>query len=292
MQLGVVFPHSEIGNDPAAIREYAQGAERAGYGHLLTFDHVLGADPDRPGGWSGAYTHETPFHEPMVLFGYLAAVTERLELVTGILILPQRQTALVAKQSAEVHLLSGGRLRLGVGVGWNAVEYEALSENFRDRGRRIEEQIALLRALWSKQAISFEGHFHHVTKAGINPLPPGGSIPIWMGGMSDAVIDRAGRLADGWFPQYREPAELAAGIERVHQSARTAGREPEEIGIECRLSVRGGAEADVAAAVDLGRRFEQAGATHLSVSTMGAGFTSTAQHVEALGVFAEAYGRG
>ena len=292
MQLGVVFPTTEIGNDPAAIREYAQAAERAGYGHLLTLDHVLGADPDRPGGWSGPYTHETPFHEPLVLFGYLAAVTERLELVTGILILPQRQTALVAKQAAEVQLLSNGRLRLGVGVGWNAVEYQALNEDFRNRGGRIEEQIALLRSLWSKQTISFEGHFHHVTKAGINPLPAGGSIPIWMGGMSDAVIERAGRLADGWFPLYREPDELPAGVERVHESARAAGREPEAIGIECRVALAGGAEGDVSSAVELARQFEQAGATHVSVSTMRAGFTSTAQHIEAFSTFAEAYARG
>ena len=287
MQLGVVFPQTEIGSGPEAIRDYAQAAEDAGYEHLLVYDHVLGADRDRPGGFRGPYDHETSFHEPFVLFGYLAAVTERLELVTGIVILPQRQTVLVAKQAAEVHLLTGGRLRLGVAVGWNAVEFEGLSENFHDRGRRIEEQIALLRALWAKQAISFEGRWHHVTKAGINPLPPGGSIPIWMGGMSEPVMERTGRLADGWFPQYRDPADLPAGIERVREAARAAGRDPAAIGIESIVSVAG---ADPSETVQLARRFEEAGATHLSVNTMGAGFSSPQQHIDAIRTFAQAHG--
>ena len=286
MQLGVVFPQTEIGNDAAAIRDYAQAAEGAGYEHLLVFDHVLGAERDRPGGFEGPYDHETLFHEPFALFGYLAGVTERLELVTGILILPQRQTALVAKQASQVQVLSGGRLRLGVAVGWNAVEFEGLGEDFHDRGIRIEEQIALLRALWAKPVISFEGRYHRITKAGINPLP-GGEIPIWMGGMSDPVIERTGRLSDGWFPQYRDPAELPAGIERVHEAARAAGRKPEQIGIECRVSV--GADG-AGAAVELGRRFVEAGATHLSVNTMRGGFTSTAEHIAAVGAFKEAWG--
>ncbi len=287
MQLGVVFPQTEIGSDPAAIRDYAQAAEDAGYEHLLVYDHVLGADRDRPGGFRGPYDHETPFHEPFVLFGYLAGVTKRLELVTGIVILPQRQTVLVAKQAAEVHLLTGGRLRLGVAVGWNAVEFEGLSQNFHDRGPRMEEQIALLRALWAKQAISFEGRWHHVTKAGINPLPPGGSIPIWMGGMSEPAIERTGRLAVGWFPQYRDPADLPAGIESVHEAARAAGRDPEAIGIESRVSVAG---TDPSEAMQLARGFEEAGATHLSVNTMGAGFSSPQQHIDAIRAFAEAHG--
>ena len=286
MQLGVVFPQTEIGNDPAAIRDYAQAAEGAGYEHLLAFDHVLGAERDRPGGFQGPYDHETPFHEPFVLFGYLAALTERLELVTGIVILPQRQTVLVAKQAAQLHVLSGGRLRLGVAVGWNDVEYEGLGENFHNRGRRIEEQIALLRALWSQPVVSFEGHYHRILKAGINPRPPGDSIPIWMGGMSDAVIERTGRLADGWFPQYGDPAELPAGIERVRAAAREAGRDPDAIGIESRVAVR---STDVSEAVELAHRFEEAGATHLSVNTMGAGFTSPGQHIDAIRAFREAW---
>jgi len=290
MQLGVVFPQTEIGTDPAAIRDYVQAVEGAGYRHLLAFEHVLGVDPEGTDGPTRGYTHESQFHEPLVLFGYLAATTQSLELVTGILILPQRQAVLVAKQAAEVQVLSGGRLRLGVGVGWNEAEFEGLNENFRNRGRRIEEQIALLRALWAKSSISFEGRDHRITRAGISPLPPEGTIPIWMGGMADPVLDRVGRLADGWFPQYREPAELAAGLERVHEAARAAGRETDAIGIECRVGVAdGGAEA-LSAAVASARQFEEVGATHLGVNTMGAGFSSPQQHIDAIRVFAEEWG--
>ncbi|MEX2230138.1 MAG: LLM class F420-dependent oxidoreductase [Dehalococcoidia bacterium] len=266
MRVGVTFPQTEIGAAPEGVREYARAAEAAGYDHLLVYDHVLGANPDRPGGFRGPYNHETLFHEPMVLFGYLAGLTERLELVTGILILPQRQTALVAKQAAEVDVLSGGRLRLGVGVGWNAVEYEALGESFTNRGRRVEEQVALLRELWSKPVVSFEGRYHHIVKAGINPLPFRRHIPIWMGGMSEPVLERLGRLADGWFPQYREPGE---------------------IGVESRVSV--GDEASVGPAVELAKRWEQAGATHLSVNTMNQGLTTPAQHVAAIERFRHAW---
>jgi probable F420-dependent oxidoreductase len=284
MQVGVVFPQTEIGSDPAVVRDYAQAAEGAGFEHLLVYDHVLGADPDRPEGFRGPYTYQTPFHEPFVLFGYLGAVTERLELVTGILILPQRQTALVAKQAAQVQMLTGGRLRLGVAVGWNAVEFEGLGENFHDRGRRIEEQIALLRALWEKPVISFEGRYHHVTRAGLNPLPPGGSIPLWMGGMSDTVIERTGRLADGWFPQYRDPGDLPAGLEQLHAAARAAGRDPGDVGVEARVT----AHSDPAAAVETAKRFGEAGATHLSVNTMGGGLTPQ-QHIDAVRGFMEAW---
>ena len=285
MQLGVVFPQTEIGNDPALIRDYAQTAEGAGAQHLLVFDHVLGAERDRPGGFTGPYDHETPFHEPFTLLGYLAGLTEHLELVTGIVILPQRQTALVAKQSAQIDVLSRGRLRLGVGVGWNAVEFEGLGEDFTNRGVRIEEQIALMRALWAQPVVSFEGRWHHITKAGINPRPAAGKIPIWMGGMSERVIDRIGRLADGWFPQVREPADLATAVEQVHAAAKAAGRKPEEIGIEARVSVSDPAAAGEA--VERARAFEQAGATHVSVNTMGAGFTPQ-QHIAAMTAFMEA----
>ena len=285
MQLGVVFPQTEIGADSGPVREYAQAAEAAGYEHLLVYDHVLGADPDRPGGFTGPYNHNTLFHEPMVLFGYLAGITERLELVTGILILPQRQTALVAKQAAEIDVLSGGRLRLGVGVGWNAVEYDGLGENFHNRGRRVEEQIALLRALWAEPTISFEGNHHSILRAGIKPLPTNESIPIWMGGMSDPVIERVGRLSDGWFPQYRQPSELPAGIERVSAAAEAAGRSPSDVGIEARVTLGG----DSAEAAALANEWIEAGATHMSVNTMGAGFTAIGQHIDAIEQFKQAF---
>src|SRR5215211_2683125 len=196
MRFGVVFPQTEIGADPAAVKEYAQTADELGYTHLLVYDHVLGADTTiaERRDWRGPYTTEHLFHEPFVLFGYLAGLTQRLELVTGILILPQRQTALVAKQAAEVDVLSGGRLRLGVGVGWNAVEYEGLNENFLNRGARSEEQIAVMRALWSDTAITFKGRWHTIDDAGINPLPVQRPIPVWIGGMAESALRRAGQL--------------------------------------------------------------------------------------------------
>jgi probable F420-dependent oxidoreductase len=285
MQLGVVFPQTEIGADPGPVREYALAAEAAGYQHLLAYDHVLGADPDRPGGFNGTYTHETLFHEPLVLFGYLAAITQRLELVTGILILPQRQTALVAKQATEVAVLSGGRLRLGVGVGWNAVEYESLGENFHNRGRRVEEQISLLRQLWSVPVVNFEGRYHSISRAGVKPLPPGQSIPIWMGGMSDPVLDRIGRVADGWFPLSRKPGQLVEGVAKIHAAAEAANRDPASIGIEPQLRL--GANVDVD--VELAHQWEQAGATSISVNTMGLGYDNVGQHIEAIERFRTAY---
>lgn len=285
MQVGVVFPQTEIGADPAGVRAYAEAVERAGYQHLLAFDHVLGANPDRPGGWTRNYTHDTLWHEPMVLFGYLAAVTRTLELFTGILILPQRQTALVAKQATEVDILSGGRLRLGVGIGWNAVEYEALNEDFHTRGRRIEEQIAVLRALWSETSITFDGRDHHIPNAGINPLPAR-SIPIWMGGESERVLDRAGRLADGWMPLYRTPAEIVAPLARIRAAAASAGRDPNAIGIDARVSVD---DDDVQASVAAALAWRDAGVTQLSVNSMGAGRRGAAEHIAAIERFKRAY---
>src|SRR5216110_1916665 len=181
MQYGVVFPQIEFGNDVQAIKDYAQTAEGLGYDYLLVYDHVLGAHPTREPRLTGPYTHEHPFHEPMVLFGFLAAVTRRLQLTTGVIILPQRQTALVAKQAAEVDVLSGGRLRLGIGVGWNPVEYEALGQDFHNRGRRCEEQITVLRALWTQEVVNFKGQWHQISHAGLNPLPVQRPIPIWIG---------------------------------------------------------------------------------------------------------------
>ena len=226
MDIGVVFPQVEIGRDPAAIRDYAQAVEGLGYTHVLAFDHVLGANPDRQGGWKGPYTHAHAFHEPFVLFGFLAGVTRRLGLTTGVLVLPQRQTALVAKQAAAVDVLAGGRLRLGVGVGWNAVEFEALGERFTDRGKRIEEQIAVMRLLWANELVTFEGQWHRVPDAGVNPLPLRRSIPVWMGGESDVVVRRAARLADGWMPHFRPGAEAAATVSRLHGLVKDAGRDP------------------------------------------------------------------
>lgn len=279
MRIGVTYPQTEFGNDPMAIRDYAQTIEGLGYTHFLAYDHVLGADTSVRPGWTGPYTSLTPFHEVMVLLGYLAGLTSSLELVTGVVILPQRQTALLAKQAAEVDVLSGGRLRLGVGVGWNAVEYEGLGKEFHNRGERSEEQIALLRALWTAPVITFDGQWEQIDAAGINPLPIQRPIPIWIGGYVEATLRRVGEIGDGWFP-WREPDEtMRAAIARIHRYASEAGRDPAAIGLEPQLNVGRGDPDSWRAFID---GWLALGATHLCLSTMGNGFTSPDQHVAAL----------
>lgn len=285
MQLGVIFPQTEIGTDPKAIRDFVQAAEEMGYAHLIVFDHVLGADPAHYPEWQGPYTKHDMFHEPFVLYGYLAAITRRIELVTAVIILGQRQTALVAKQAAEVDVLSGGRLRLGVGIGWNAVEYEALGENFHNRGRRCEEQIAVLRALWTQEVVNFHGRWHHISHAGINPLPVQRPIPLWLGGGGthvEPVIARVGRLADGWFPQFAPDAVGRATLERMHGYARAAGRDPATIGIEGRISMANSTPDSWAQQAE---SWGSLGATHLSVNTMRAGFQTPDAHIAAIAKF-------
>jgi probable F420-dependent oxidoreductase len=284
VQIGVVFPQTEIGADRAAVRDYAQGAEELGFAHLHAYDHVLGADPAVHQGWDGPYDVHTTFHEPLVLFGYLAALTS-LELVTGILILPQRQTALVAKQAAEVDLLTGGNFRLGVGLGWNAVEYEALGEDFTNRGARIAEQVSLLRRLWTEPSVSFAGRYETVTGAGLAPLPVQRPIPVWFGGQSRRAYERAGQLADGWFPQFPPGPGLAEARQVIERAAADAGRNPAEIGMDGRVSWgQGGVEQLVA---DVGQ-WRDAGASHASVNTMRAGLGSVHGHLGALAAAAQA----
>ncbi|PWU24232.1 MAG: LLM class F420-dependent oxidoreductase [Candidatus Rokuibacteriota bacterium] len=280
MNIGVVFPQVEIGQDPGAIRDYGQAVEAMGYTHILAFDHVLGANPDRPGGWSGPYTYRHAFHEPFVLFGFLAGVTRRVGLVTGIVILPQRQTALVAKQAAVVDVLSGGRLRLGVAVGWNPVEFEGLGENFETRGKRIEEQIEVMRALWTKDLVTFHGHWHHVPDAGINPLPVQRPIPIWMGGESETVVRRAARLADGWMPHFRPGEKAQAVVDRLHALIREAGRDPGAFGIEGRMTLA--QIADDQRPQELAGWRAMRGITHLSIHTVGLGLRTPDEHVRIL----------
>ena len=284
MNIGVVFPQLEIGTDPTVLRDYAQTAEGLGYTHLLAYDHVLGADPTNRPGWRG-YTAQDQFHEPFVLFGYLAGLTEWIELVTGVIVLPQRQTALVAKQAVEVDVLCGGRLRLGVGVGWNPVEFEALGEDFHNRGKRIEEQIPLLRRLFSEEVVTFAGQWHHVTEAGLNPLPPRRSIPIWLGGGPDVVLPRVVALGDGWFPQMRPEPEGRAAVARLRQLAEAAGRDPATIGIEARVSYK---PDDLAALLSQARAWRAIGATHLGVNTMGAGLPDPTAHIAAITLIKQA----
>jgi len=276
----VVFPQVEIGLDPGAIRDYAQAVEAMGYTHILTFDHVLGANPERPGGWKGPYTYRHAFHEPFVLFGFLAAATRRVELVTGILILPQRQTALVAKQAAAVDVLSGGRLRLGVGVGWNPVEFEALGERFTNRGKRIEEQVEVLRTLWARDLVTVDGQWHRVTDAGLNPLPPRRTIPIWMGGESEPVFRRTARLAEGWMPHFRPGPEAQAVVDRLHGLIREAGRDPGGFGIEGRMTLAQVPAERREAELEAWRAMR--GVTHLCVHTVGLGLKTPDEHVQTL----------
>jgi probable F420-dependent oxidoreductase len=284
VQIGVVFPQTEIGPDPGAVRAYAEGAEDLGFEHLLAYDHVLGADPAVHQGWNGPYDVHTTFHEPFVLFGFLAGLTS-LELVTGIIILPQRQTALVAKQAAEVDLLTGGRFRLGVGLGWNAVEYEALGKDFTNRGARIAEQVTLLRRLWTQPSVSFAGQHEAVTGAGLAPLPVQRPIPVWFGAQSRRAYERAGQLADGWFPQLPPGPGLDEARQIVHRAAADAGRDPAQIGMEGRVSW---GEAGPGQLADDVGRWRDAGASHVSVNTMRAGLGSVHGHLAALASAAQA----
>lgn len=286
MRVGVVFPQTELGGDVGAARAYAQGVEQLGYTHLLAYDHVVGADPAVYKGWSGPYDVHTTFHEPFVLFGYVAAITT-LELVTGVIILPQRQTVLVAKQAAEVDLLTGGRFRLGVGLGWNAVEYEALGKDFSNRGIRSEEQITLMRRLWTEQTVTHDGPSERVTAAGLAPLPVQRPIPIWFGAASPRAYQRAGRLADGWFPLVAPGPKLDEAKALVDAAASQAGRDPAAIGMEGRASW---GPSGLEAVVEQAGLWSSARATHLSINTMQAGFRSVDEHLSALAKTAERLG--
>jgi probable F420-dependent oxidoreductase len=279
LRIGAVFPQTEIGADPANIRQYAQAVEEMGFDHILAYDHVLGADVASRPGWSGPYTSETMFHEVLTLFAYLAAVTERVELVTGILILPQRQTVLVAKQAAEVDVLSGGRFRLGIGIGWNPVEFEGLNEEFANRGARSAEQVEVLKALWTQPVITFAGKWHHIQAAGINPLPVQRPIPVWFGGHADQTLRRAARLGEGWMPQIAPREDAREQVERLRTYTCDAGRPEDAVDIEARLTISRTPEREWAL---FAQGWQTLGATHLTINTMSAGFTSLQQHLDAL----------
>lgn len=286
------FPQTEVGNDAGAIRAFAQAAEELGYEHLLTYEHVLGANPEgREAPWLGRYSHLDPFHEPFVLLGHLAAVTRSIVLGTAVLVLPQRQTVLVAKQAAEIDVLSAGRFRLGVGLGWNTIEYQALGADFATRGARIEEQIAVLRALWTQELVSFRGRWHVVDDAGLNPMPVRRPIPIWMAGESARAVDRVGRVADGWFPggpwvtpfkkqPPRPPEWFEAAAGDMRDAARRAGRDPTQIAIAGRVRLGTATTPDAWAAE--AQWWRERGATHVTVNTMRAGLADADAHIAAL----------
>ncbi len=284
MQIGVVYPQIELGGDPSAVRRFGRAVEDLGFDHLLAYDHVLGAvHADRTRQLSGPYTEHDPFHDPFVMFAYLAGITERIGFATGILILPQRQTVLVARQAADVDLLSGGRLRLGVGVGWNYVEYEALGQDFRTRGARQEEQIDLLRRLFTEPVVDFSGRFDRVDRAALVPKPTR-PVPIWLGGSGKAAFDRAARLADGFIFIGGDAGHTIDAWKRLRDRVGGLGRSVEDFGGEYVWAPRGGA-GDLTAAIDAWR---EAGGTHVSVVTMGLGLDSVDGHIDYLASVADA----
>ena len=283
MKVGFVYPQTEFGHDPQAIRDLVQTAEELGYSHVLTYEHVLGVNPNRSEDWDGPYDFSNPFLSPFLLFSYMAAVSDSLEFATGILILPQRQTVLAAKQAATLDVLSNGQLRLGIGIGWNKPEYIGLGENFHDRGQRIEEQVSLMRQLWTRPLVEFKGYWHNIPDAGINPLPIQQPIPIWFGGHADPVLRRIARLGDGWIPNYRSAEDAGTALDILERYLNQAGRTRSDIGIEPRIRFAGGAAKSWE---QLFNGWQNAGASHVSFNTMQAGFDTPSQHIDALKLFA------
>jgi len=293
MRIGVAFPTVEIGHDLGAVRSFVQAAEDLGYDHIRILDHVLGADPQyHPEVDYFAYTHESVTHEPFTLMAYLAAFTQRVDLMTGIIILPQRQTALVAKQAAEVDVLSGGRLKLGIGIGWNPVEYEALGEDFHVRGRKSEEQIEVLRALWTQEVVSYKGQWHTITHAGINPLPVQRPIPIWIGtGRSiqpvapDRALRRIGRLADGWFNRLSPGTGAAQLAARIHTYTQEAGRDPARLEMGGSLTLQA---TDPEPWIMEAKEWKEIGASHLTLGFRN-GPASVDYYIDSLKQFKDRY---
>jgi probable F420-dependent oxidoreductase len=290
MKLGAVFPQTDIGDDAGAVREWTLGVEALGFDHVDAYDHVIGANTASRPGWTGAYDLDSQFYEPFVMLSYMAALSTKLSFMTGVFILPQRQTVLFAKQAACLDKLCDGRLRLGVGTGWNAVEYEALGVDFAKRGDIFDDQIEVLRALWTKRAVTIETPYHKITDAGLKPMPVQRPIPLWLGGggggvilqtsrTSEKVIRRIARVADGWLPLCSPGDAGAELVARMHAYAREYGRKPEDIGIQAGLQT-GRIDEDKWAGVAAG--WKKLGATHMFINTMGGGLTGADQHLRRL----------
>jgi len=287
MKIGVVFPQTEIGSDAGGVRAYTQAVEQMGYTHVLAYDHVIGANLANRPDWKGPYSLETAFHEPFVLFSFMAGMTKTLEFATGIVILPQRQTVLVAKQAAALDVLSDGRFRMGIGIGWNEVEYESLGMEFTDRGARSEEQIALMRALWTKESVNFEGQWHTVPDAGINPMPIQQPIPIWLGGGADIVVKRIARIADGWMPMWQPDEAGLKELDKLYVYAKEAGRVGSDIGINGRVTADLASEDSWSDAV---KSWSGIKADYIDINTMGQGLSGADAHIERLEKFRPAAG--
>ena len=284
MQIGAVFPHNEIGTDPGAIKAYAQGVEAMGITHLLIYDHVLGADPDREGGFRGPYDKDVAFHEPFTTFAFIAGVTDKIDLITTVMILPQRQTVLAAKQAAEVALLSNNRFKLGIGVGWNELEYVGLNETFNNRGRRQEEQVDVMRKLWSEDSLDYTGEYHRIDKASINPRPCK-TIPIWFGGSAPALLDRVARLGDGWIPLMGANDKAKACIDTIKQTRKAAGLSFANFGIQAQAQYAGGSPERWRKHAEAWREM---GCTHLAIATHNAGPTNVDGHLARIGEYQQA----
>lgn len=285
MELGAVYPQAEIGNDPGFIRHFAQAVEAAGFGYLTAFDHILGAEAARFDGPIGGfptppYLIDDPFHEIFSLFSFLAGVTERLQFRPRVLILPQREPVLVAKQAATLDRLSGSRLVLGVGVGWNFAEYQALGADFTVRGRHLDEEIELLRTLWANHSVTFDGRWHHLDRVGINPRPARGSIPLWIGsGSQERSLQRVARSGDGWIALLTPQEDLPGSVERLRTLRAGAGRDPADMPVEILMPVAAGSPDDWARNLDaLGR----AGVTHVCVATGRGMGRSPQEHLDRL----------
>ncbi|HAK52453.1 MAG TPA: LLM class F420-dependent oxidoreductase [Gammaproteobacteria bacterium] len=269
MKIGVVLPHHEIGSDPGAIKAFAQGAEALGADNLLIYDHVLGVDPDRPGGFQGPYDKDVQFHEPLTTFAFMAGVTSKIRFITTVLILPQRQTALVAKQVAELAILSENRFSLGVGTGWNVAEYEALNEDFTNRGKRQSEQVELMRLLWSSDSLDYLGGYHTIPYASINPRPSK-KIPVLFGGAAPALLERCARLGDGWIPVMGPNVPAANAIETLKRLREEQGLTWDDFEIQAQAQFAGG---DPERWISHANKWQKLGATHLAIATHNAGET-------------------
>ena len=283
LEIGVVFPQYEIGNDPVVIKDYIQAVEALGYGHIMTYEHVLGANADSSS-VSSLYMHRHTFHEPFVLLGFLAGVTSKIKLMTGIVILPQRQTALVAKQAAQVDVLSNGRFRLGIGLGSNLFEYEAMGENFHNRGLRVEEQVDVMRKLWTNEVVTYRGKWHTITDAGINPLPVQRPIPIWFGGMADPVLRRVARLGNGWFPNGKPDEKMEGLVNQLEVYTQKEGRSLSDISIDARVSIIGQSLKEIESEI---LSWKSKGASGISINTLDANLKSPNDHIKALTKFME-----
>lgn len=288
MKIGAVFPQTEIQSDPVIIKDFAQGVEALGFDHLVAYDHIVGKNTTDIPDWNMPYSHESSFQEPLMLFSYLAGVTSRLEFMPGVIILPQRQTTLVAKQAANLDIYSNGQLRLGVGIGWNQVEYEALNESFTGKGPRMDEQMAFLRQCWTEETFVFKSDMHSMNNGGIKPLPKQQPIPLWVGGFSEPAMRRAARLGDGWLP-YALPGDKAKSIiQKFEAMVRDVGRDPASVPVENIIymgTTLGDAIRPVAAAIEEALQWNSAGAYAVSFDTMGSNFATIDAHLAALEEF-------